>query len=155
MQLESWVPPCILFGLCFSPWELWGYVVGWYRCSSYGVANLFSSFSPFPNSSIGVPVLSLMIGCKHLPKYWSDSGISFQDTAISGCCLHVLLGISNSVWVWWLYMVWIPRWGSLWMAFPSVSVPIFTTVFPLERSNFGLKFWRWVGSPTPQLGGCA
>jgi hypothetical protein len=25
MQLESWVPPCILFGWWFSPWELWGY----------------------------------------------------------------------------------------------------------------------------------
>jgi hypothetical protein len=25
MQLEPWVPPCILFGWWFSPWELWGY----------------------------------------------------------------------------------------------------------------------------------
>jgi hypothetical protein len=25
MQLEPWVPPCVLFGGCFSPWELWGY----------------------------------------------------------------------------------------------------------------------------------
>jgi hypothetical protein len=24
MQLEPWVPPCILFGWWFSPWELWG-----------------------------------------------------------------------------------------------------------------------------------
>jgi hypothetical protein len=23
MQLESWVPPCVLFGWWFSPWELW------------------------------------------------------------------------------------------------------------------------------------
>jgi hypothetical protein len=30
------------------------------------VANPFSSFSPPPNSSIGVPVLSLMFGCIHL-----------------------------------------------------------------------------------------
>jgi hypothetical protein len=25
MQLEPWVPPCVLFGWWFSPWELWGY----------------------------------------------------------------------------------------------------------------------------------
>jgi hypothetical protein len=25
MQLEPWVPPCVLLGWWFSPWELWGY----------------------------------------------------------------------------------------------------------------------------------
>jgi hypothetical protein len=25
MLLEPWVPPCVLFGFWFSPWELWGY----------------------------------------------------------------------------------------------------------------------------------
>ena len=25
MQLKSWVPPCVLCGWWFSPWELWGY----------------------------------------------------------------------------------------------------------------------------------
>jgi hypothetical protein len=25
MQLKPWVPPCVLFGWWFSPWELWGY----------------------------------------------------------------------------------------------------------------------------------
>jgi hypothetical protein len=34
-----------------------GCLVSWF-CSSYGVANLFSSFSPSPNSSTGVPVLN-------------------------------------------------------------------------------------------------
>jgi hypothetical protein len=24
MQLEPWVPPCVLFGWWFNPWELWG-----------------------------------------------------------------------------------------------------------------------------------
>jgi hypothetical protein len=51
-------------------WELWGGgLVGWYCCSSYGVANLFSSFSPFSNSSIGDPTLSTMVGCEHLTLY--------------------------------------------------------------------------------------
>jgi hypothetical protein len=25
MGLEPWVPPCVPFVWCFSPWELWGY----------------------------------------------------------------------------------------------------------------------------------
>jgi hypothetical protein len=25
IQLEPWVPPCVLFGWWFNPWELWGY----------------------------------------------------------------------------------------------------------------------------------
>jgi hypothetical protein len=25
MQLEPWVPPCVLFGWSFSPWDLWGF----------------------------------------------------------------------------------------------------------------------------------
>ena len=25
MPLEPWVPPCVLFGWWFSPWQLWGY----------------------------------------------------------------------------------------------------------------------------------
>jgi hypothetical protein len=45
-----------------------------------------------------------------------------------------------------------PLVGSLWMAFPSVSVLLFVPVFPSDRSNSGLKFWKWVGGPIPQLG---
>jgi hypothetical protein len=28
MQLEPWLPPCVLSGWWFIPWELWGW--GWY-----------------------------------------------------------------------------------------------------------------------------
>jgi hypothetical protein len=39
MQLEPWVAPCVFFGWLFSPWEVWAWGgVGWYCCSSYGVA---------------------------------------------------------------------------------------------------------------------
>jgi hypothetical protein len=38
-----------------------GGLVGWYCCSFCGVANPFSSFSPSPNSSTGVPTLSLLL----------------------------------------------------------------------------------------------
>ena len=59
---------------------------------------------------------------------------------------------SASAWVWWLHMGWIPQWGSLWTAFPSVSAPLFVSVFPLDRSNSELIFLRWVGGLIPQLG---
>jgi hypothetical protein len=51
-----------------------------------------------------------------------------QETAISGSYQQVLPSIHNNVQIWWLYMGWIPRWGSLWMAFPSVSAPHFVSV---------------------------
>ena len=131
------------------------YLVGWYCCSSYEVANPFSSFSPFSNSSIGVPVLTPMVGCKYLPLYLSGSGRASQETAIPSSCQQALLGIHNHVWVWHLYMGWIPRWYSLWMAFASVSTPHFVPVFFfffLDRSPSGLRIWRWVGGSIPQLG---
>ena len=32
MRLEAWVPPCVLFGWRFSPWELWrsGWLIVWF-----------------------------------------------------------------------------------------------------------------------------
>jgi hypothetical protein len=73
MQLEL----CVLLSWWLSPWEPWGSLytvtiprqpdpVGEYCCSSHGVTNLFSSFSPFSNSSTGDPMFSQMVSCKHL-----------------------------------------------------------------------------------------
>jgi hypothetical protein len=86
-----------------------GGLVGWYCCSSYGVANPFSSFSPFPNSPIGAPMPSPMFDCKHPYLYLSVSGRASQETAISGSCQQAPLGICHSVWVWCLHMRWISR----------------------------------------------
>jgi hypothetical protein len=66
----------------------------------YGTANPFSSFSPFSTSSIGDLVFSPDVGCKHPPLYLSGSGRASQETAISGSCQQVLVGIHNCVWVW-------------------------------------------------------
>jgi len=41
----------------------------WCCCSSYGVANPFSSFSPFSNSSFRDSVLILTVSCKHSHLY--------------------------------------------------------------------------------------
>ena len=91
-----------------------------------------------------------MIGCKHLPLYLLGSGRAFQQTAISGSCQQALVGIHSSVWVWWLYTGWIPRWGSLWIAFPSVSAPHFVSIFPsvsilftLLRRTEAFKLWSF------------
>ena len=46
-----------------------------------------------------------------------------------------------------------PGGGCLWMAFPLVSVLLFVPVFPLDRSNSGLKFWEMGGWPHPSTGG--
>jgi hypothetical protein len=77
------------------------------------VANHFSSFSPFSNSSIGDPTLSPMVGCEHPPLYLAGSGRASQETAITGSCQQALLRILNSVWVWCLNMGWIPRWDNV------------------------------------------
>jgi hypothetical protein len=60
-----------------------------------------------------------MVGCKLLLLYLSGTSKASQETALSGSCQQELLGICNNVWVWSLYMGWIPRWGSLCMNFPS------------------------------------
>ena len=112
------------------------------------VANPFSSFSLFPVSSTGDPVFSLMVGCKHLPLSLSGSSRTSQETAISGSCQQALLGFSNSVWAWYLYMEWIPTWGSL--SFPPVAAPHVVPVFSLGNTEqFWVKnllFWH-VGLP--------
>jgi hypothetical protein len=81
LWLEPRIPPCVLFGWWFlgalGGWGIWLVDI---VCSSYGVANPFSSFSTFSNSSTGNPELSLMVGCEHLHLYWSGSGRAFQET---------------------------------------------------------------------------
>jgi hypothetical protein len=113
-------PMCILWLVVESLGAL-GDLVGWCCCSSYVVAYPVSSLSPSPNSSIGVPLLSPMVGFEHLPLYLSGSGRASHKTSISGSCQQALLGICSSDWVWWLHMGWIPTCDGLWMDFPSVS----------------------------------
>jgi hypothetical protein len=99
-------------------------------CSTYGAANPFSFLSTFSISFIVDPMLSPMYGCEHPLLHLSGTGRASQETAISGSCQQALVAICNSVWVWWLYMEWIPRWGSLWMVILSVSATHFVSVTP-------------------------
>ena len=96
----------------------------------------FQLLGTFYSSFIGDPVLCPMDGCEHPLLYFSGTGRASQDTAILGSCQQALVGICYSVWVWWLYMGWIPRWGSVWMVILSVSAPNFVS----ETPSMGIFF---------------
>jgi hypothetical protein len=104
-----------------------GVVVSSYCCSFYRVANPFSSLITFSSSFFRGPVFHPIDDCEHPLLYFPGTGIASQETAISGSCQQNLAGICNSVWVWWLYVGWIPGWASLWMVLSSVSAPNFVS----------------------------
>jgi hypothetical protein len=87
--------------------QVLGVLVSWY-CSSYRVADPFSSLGTFSSSSTGGSVFHPIDDCEHPLLYLPGTGIASQETAISGSCQQNLAGICNSVWVWWLFMGWIP-----------------------------------------------
>ena len=125
-----------------------GVLVSSYCCSTYRVADPFSSLGTFSSSSIGGPVFHPIDDCEHPLLYLPGTGIASQETAISGSFQQNLAGICNSVCVWWLIMGWIPGWGSLWMVHPFVSAPNFVSVtpsmgilFPILRRNEVSTLW--------------
>jgi hypothetical protein len=88
-----------------------GVLISSYCCSTYRVADPFSSLGTFSSFSIGGPVFHLIHDCEHPLMYFPGTGIASYETAISGSLQQNLSGICNSVWVWWLIMGWIPGWG--------------------------------------------
>jgi hypothetical protein len=75
-----------------------------YCCSFYRAADPSRSLGTFSSSSIGGPVFHPVEDCEHLLLYLPGTDIASQETAISGSCQQNLVGICNSVWVWWLFM---------------------------------------------------
>jgi hypothetical protein len=92
-----------------------GVLVSSYCCSTYRVADPFSSLGAFSRFSIGGPVFHLIDDCEHPLLYLPGTGIASYKTAITGSLQQNLSGICISVWIWWLIMGWIPGWGSLWI----------------------------------------
>ena len=95
---------------------MWGgLLVSSYHCTSYSVADPFSSLGTFSSSFIRGPVFHSIDEREHPLLYLPGTSIASQEIAISVSCQQNLVSIYNSVWVWWLFMGWIPRWVSLWM----------------------------------------
>ena len=97
-----------------------GVLVSSYCCSTYRVADPFSSLGTFSSFPIGGPVFDPLDDCEHPLLCLPGTGIASQEIAISGSCQQNLAGVCNIVWVWRLYMGWIPRWSSLWMGLSTV-----------------------------------
>ena len=70
--------------ICSQRHELWGLLVISYCCSTYMVADTFSSLGTFSSSSIGGPVFHTIDECEHPLLYLPGIGIASHKTAISG-----------------------------------------------------------------------
>jgi hypothetical protein len=106
-----------------------GVLVSSYCCSTYRVADPFSSLGTFSSSSIGGPVFHPISDCEHPLLYLLGPGIVSQETAISGSFQQNLASVCNGVSVWRLIMGWIPGYGSLLQQF---------------LIHVDLRHWTWV-----------
>jgi hypothetical protein len=67
-----------------------GILVSSYCCSTYRVADPFSSLGTFSSSFIGDPVFHPIDDCEHPLLYLPGTSIAWQETAISGSCHQFL-----------------------------------------------------------------
>jgi hypothetical protein len=72
---------------------------------------------------------------------------------MSGSCQQNLAGICNNVWIWWLYMGWIPGWGSRWMVFPYISADAGKDVEKEGHSSIVGGIASWYNHSGNQSGG--
>ena len=82
--------------------EIWalGALVSSYCCSTYRVADPFSSLGTYSSSSIGGPVIHPRADCEHPLLCLLGPSIAPQETAISGSFQQNLAGVCNGVSVW-------------------------------------------------------
>jgi hypothetical protein len=140
----------ILCYICNKRHKLWGVLISSYCCSSYRVADPFSSLGTFFSSFIGGPVFHPIDVCEHPLLYLPGPGIASKETAISGSCQQNISGICSTVWIWWLFVGWIPEVGavSVWSFLPSFSTLKFVSLthsmgilFPILRRNEVSTLW--------------
>jgi hypothetical protein len=130
-----------------------GVLVSAYCCSSYMVADTFTTLRTFSSSSIeggGEGMFHPGDDSEHPLLYFPGTGIASQEIALLVSCWQNVAGVCNSVCVWWLLMGWIPRCGRLWMVLPSVTGPNFLSVtpsmgilFPILRRNEVSTLWSF------------
>jgi hypothetical protein len=147
IQLEPWVPPGAFFVGCLVPGTRGVWLVdsvlpmGLQIPSAPSVIPLTPPLRPHAQSEGWLQAFTSL-----LVRVWKSlSGDSYIRLLSEITSWH-----RNCVWVWWLHMGWISKWGSLWMAVLSVPAPLFVLVFPLDNRNSGLIILRWVGGPIPQ-----
>ena len=130
MQLDAQVLPCVF--CLFS----WGFFYWRFRPREHCGYWLFNIVvPPMGLQTPSAPwVLSLAPSLETLYSIqWmtvsmplqSHSGDSYIRLLSARACWHL-----QYVWVWWLFMGWIPRWCSLWKVIPLVSAPNFVSVTP-------------------------
>jgi hypothetical protein len=122
-----------------------GVLISSYWCSSYGASDPFRSLGTLSRFFLGDLELHPMGDCEHTLLYLPGTDKGPQETAISGYCHQTLVGICHSVWVWWLFMGWIPKWGIPWMVTSSVSAPNFVSVLVKVQLQLQLKAQNWRG----------
>jgi hypothetical protein len=125
-----------------------GVLVISYCCSTHRVQTPSAPWVLSLASPLGGPVFHPIDDSEHPLLYLPGTGIASYETAISGSLQQNLVGICNSVWVWWLIMGLIPRWGSLWIVHPFIIAPNFFSVtpfmgilFPILRRNEVSTLW--------------
>ena len=74
-----------------------GVLVSSYCCSTYRVADPFSSLVTFSSSSIGGPVIHPIADCEHPLLCLLGPGINSQETAISGSFQQNLASVFNNI----------------------------------------------------------
>lgn len=120
---------CILWLVVQSPGAPRG-LTSWHSCSPNLAATPSVPSVHSQTPALQNPAFRLMVGCGHPLLHLSTSGRAAKEIVISGFCQQALPSIGNIIRVCGLYMEWIPRWNSLWLAFPSVSTPHFVSTFP-------------------------
>jgi hypothetical protein len=74
-------------------------------------------------------VLRTIDDYEHPLLYLPGTGKDPQETVLLGSYQQALVGICHSVWIWWLFMRWITKWGNLCMVDPSDAALNFVSVF--------------------------
>jgi hypothetical protein len=86
-----------------QPWKM-TLLVSSYCCSTYRVADFFSSLGTFSSSSIGDSVIHPIANCEHPLLCLLGPRIASQETAISGSFQQNIASVCNGVSVWRLTM---------------------------------------------------
>jgi hypothetical protein len=102
----QWWPTRPSFDTYVARVKSFGVLVSSYCCSTYRVADPFSS-------SIGGPVIHPIADSEHPLLCLLGTSIVSQETALSGSFQQNLASVCNGVSVWKLIMRWIPGYGSL------------------------------------------